>query len=111
MTALQLPWTVPAPHMMLLQFHALLAQSLCKNFQPYMPLLSRCITQEIAAYNAANAPLSAAAAAKFLQEVRNDTLGGVPVTIGTPRGMKQQNADKILLYAHPGKAPCLWCND
>jgi hypothetical protein len=35
--------------------------------------------------------------------VVNDTLGGVPVTIGTPRGMKQQNADKILVFAHAGK--------
>jgi hypothetical protein len=62
--------------------------------------------QAAAAFNQLTAPSSAAAAAQFLQEVRNDTLGGVPVTIGTPRGFKQQNADKLLLYAHGGEQYC-----
>lgn len=58
--------------------------------------------REIAAYSAALAPQSAAAAAQFLQDIRNETIGGVPVTIGTPHGMKQQNADKIIVFAHAG---------
>lgn len=60
------------------------------------------LLQVAAAYDDVVRPISAAAAAKFLQDVRNDTLGGVPVTIGTPRGMPQANADKILVYAHGG---------
>jgi hypothetical protein len=62
--------------------------------------------QAAAAFNQLTAPSSTAAAAKFLQAVRNDTLGWVSVTIGTPRGFKQQNADKLLLYAHGGKQHC-----
>ncbi|WIA36538.1 hypothetical protein OEZ86_007831 [Tetradesmus obliquus] len=66
-----------------------------------------------AAFNTATGPSSAAAAAQFLQDIRNETMGGVPVTIGTPRGMKQQNADKMLIYVHGGayvKGSCyhLW---
>jgi acetyl esterase/lipase len=60
------------------------------------------LPQAAAAFNEATGPSSAAAAASFLQDVVNDTLGGVPVTIGIPRGMKQQNADKVLVYAHGG---------
>ncbi|KAF6254885.1 Alpha/Beta hydrolase protein [Scenedesmus sp. NREL 46B-D3] len=55
-----------------------------------------------AAFNNVTGPGSAAAAAKFLQDVRNDTIGGVPVTIGTPYGMKPRNARKLLIHAHGG---------
>lgn len=59
--------------------------------------------QAAAAFNNVTGPGSAAAAAKFLQDVRNDTIGGVPVTIGTPYGMKPRNARKLLIHAHGGE--------
>lgn len=86
-----------------------LAGCSCCNSSAFQLLGSAVISAELAAvrefFRATSTPGSEAAKAVFLQSVRNDTVAGVPVVYGIPKGAASNTKPcdtKVALYLHGG---------
>lgn len=79
------------------------AQQILKTKAPGLapdPLTPEAAVQRRASFNAMAAPLSAAAAQKYLQSISNTTISGVPVTIGIPKSLKAKNGKSGKMMMH-----------